>query len=142
MPKLTMVQAINLALHQEMERDNSVLVMGEDVGVNGGVFRATDGLIDKFGAQRAIDTPLAESGIIGTAIGMAINGLKPVLEMQFSGFSYLQIPQLEEMRPVCVPAAVGSIQFRWSLVCPTAVAFAHSSTTASRKKPSTPTPRD
>jgi pyruvate dehydrogenase E1 component beta subunit len=95
MPKLTMVQAINLALHQEMEKDDSVLVMGEDVGVNGGVFRATDGLIDKFGAKRAIDTPLAESAIIGTAIGMAINGLKPVAEMQFSGFSYLMLPQLE-----------------------------------------------
>jgi len=95
MPKLTMVQAINLALHQEMEKDDSVLVMGEDVGVNGGVFRATDGLIDKFGPERAIDTPLAESAIIGTAIGMAINGLKPVTEMQFSGFSYLSIPQLE-----------------------------------------------
>ncbi|MFH0882696.1 MAG: alpha-ketoacid dehydrogenase subunit beta [bacterium] len=95
MPKLTMVQAINLALHQEMERDSSVLVLGEDVGVNGGVFRATDGLIDKFGPQRAIDTPLAESAIIGTAIGMAINGLKPVAEAQFSGFSYLMIPQLE-----------------------------------------------
>jgi len=95
MPKLTMVQAINLALHQEMDRDPSVLVMGQDVGVNGGVFRVTDGLIDKFGPQRSIDAPLAESAIIGTAIGMAMNGLKPVAEMQFSGFSYLAIPQLE-----------------------------------------------
>ncbi|MCB2198294.1 alpha-ketoacid dehydrogenase subunit beta [bacterium] len=95
MPKLTMVQAINLALHQEMERDESVLVMGQDVGVNGGVFRVTDGLGDKFGSDRAIDAPLAEGAIIGTAIGMAMNGLKPVAEMQFSGFSYLSIPQLE-----------------------------------------------
>lgn len=95
MPKLNMVQAINLALLQEMEKDPAVLVMGEDVGVNGGVFRVTDGLYSKFGADRAIDTPLAESGIIGSAIGMAIAGLKPVVEMQFSGFSYLTLPQLE-----------------------------------------------
>lgn len=95
MPKLTMVQAINLALHQEMERDDSVLVMGEDVGVNGGVFRATDGLIDKFGEERSIDTPLAEAGIMGTAFGMSMHGLKPVAEMQFSGFSYPALVQLE-----------------------------------------------
>jgi pyruvate dehydrogenase E1 component subunit beta len=95
MPKLTMVQAINLALHQEMERDESVLVMGQDIGKNGGVFRLTDGLQDKFGEDRALDTPLAESAIMGAAIGMAINGLKPVAEMQFSGFSYLTLGQLE-----------------------------------------------
>ncbi len=95
MPKLNMVQAINLALHQEMERDENVLVMGEDVGVNGGVFRVTDGLSAKFGPDRAIDTPLAESGIIGSAIGMAIAGLKAVAEMQFSGFGYIALPQME-----------------------------------------------
>lgn len=95
MAKMTMIQAINKALHEEMEMDDSVLVMGEDVGVNGGVFRATDGLHKKFGEDRAIDTPLAESGILGTAIGMAIGGLKPVAEMQFSGFSYLMMHQLE-----------------------------------------------
>lgn len=95
MAKLNMVQAINLALHQEMGRDDSVIVMGEDVGVDGGVFRVTEGLIEKFGASRVIDTPLAESGIMGTAIGMALAGLKPVAEMQFSGFSYLIVPQLE-----------------------------------------------
>ncbi len=95
MAKLTMVQAINLALHQEMERDKDVLVMGQDVGVNGGVFRVTDGLHAKYGAERAIDTPLAESAIIGSALGMAMNGLKPVVEIQFSGFSYLTIGQLE-----------------------------------------------
>lgn len=95
MPKLTMVQAINLALRQEMERDPSVLVMGEDVGVDGGVFRVTDGLHEQFGADRSLDTPLAESGILGTAIGMAIAGLRPVTEMQFSGFSYLMMGQWE-----------------------------------------------
>jgi len=95
MPKLTMVQAINLALRQEMAKDDSVIILGEDVGVDGGVFRVTDGLYGEFGEKRVIDTPLAESGIIGSAIGMAIAGLKPVAEMQFSGFSYLMIPQLE-----------------------------------------------
>jgi pyruvate dehydrogenase E1 component beta subunit len=95
MPRMNMVQAINLALHQEMERDPSVIVMGEDVGKDEGVFRVTAGLLDAFGDQRVLDTPLAESGILGTAIGMAIAGVRPVTEMQFSGFSYLAIPQLE-----------------------------------------------
>ncbi|VVB87273.1 1-deoxy-D-xylulose-5-phosphate synthase [uncultured archaeon] len=92
--KLNMVQAINLALHEEMERDPDVIVMGEDVGVDGGVFRVTEGLLNKFGSERVIDTPLAESGIVGTAIGMAVYGLKPVAEIQFEGFSYMTIDQL------------------------------------------------
>jgi len=86
MPQMTLVQAINDALRTEMRRDPTVIVMGEDVGVNGGVFRATENLYKEFGPDRAIDTPLAESGIVGTAIGMAINGLKPVAEIQFDGF--------------------------------------------------------
>jgi pyruvate dehydrogenase E1 component beta subunit len=95
MAKLNMVQALNLALEQEMAKDPTVLCMGEDVGYDGGVFRVTDGLVHKFGEARVIDTPLAESGIVGTAIGMAMGGLKPVAEMQFCGFSYIAIPQLE-----------------------------------------------
>jgi len=95
MAKLNMVQALNLALRQEMERDQSVVVLGEDVGRDGGVFRVTDGLLDQFGEARVIDTPLAESGILGTSIGMALGGLRPVAEMQFCGFSYLMLPQLE-----------------------------------------------
>lgn len=95
MAKMNMVQAINLALKQEMEKDDKIVIMGEDVGIDGGVFRVTDGLYNKFGEKRIIDTPLAESGILGTAIGMALAGLKPVAEMQFSGFSYLMFPQLE-----------------------------------------------
>ena len=94
MAKLNMVQAINLALHEEMQKDPAVLVMGEDVGVDGGVFRVTEGLLNKFGSERVIDTPLAESGIVGTAIGMAVSGLKPVAEIQFEGFSYMTIDQL------------------------------------------------
>ena len=95
MAKLTMAQALNLALTQEMARDDAVLVLGEDVGVDGGVFRITEGLLDKFGAERVIDTPLAEEAIAGISIGMAIYGLRPVCEMQFSGFSYLAMEQLE-----------------------------------------------
>lgn len=95
MAKITMVQALNLALHQEMEKDDSVIVIGEDVGVDGGVFRVTDGLIDKFGEQRSVDTPLAESGIAGMAIGMAVYGLKPICEIQFSGFAYHTFHQIE-----------------------------------------------
>ncbi|MHC5005895.1 MAG: alpha-ketoacid dehydrogenase subunit beta [Planctomycetota bacterium] len=86
MANLTLVQAINLALIQEMEADDRVIVLGEDVGVNGGVFRVTDGLHKRFGAERVQDTPLAESGVIGTAIGLAMAGLRPVAEIQFEGF--------------------------------------------------------
>lgn len=95
MAKLTMAEALNLALRQEMSKDLSVVVLGEDVGVDGGVFRITEGLYKEFGEQRAMDTPLAESAIVGIAIGMAINGLRPVPEIQFSGFSYLALTQLE-----------------------------------------------
>ncbi len=95
MAKLNMVQAINLALAQEMQRDETVLVMGQDVGVDGGVFRVTEGLLERFGPRRVLDTPLAESGIVGGGVGMALAGLKPVCEMQFSGFSYMMMGQFE-----------------------------------------------
>ncbi|WP_396611212.1 alpha-ketoacid dehydrogenase subunit beta [Haloferax sp. S1W] len=85
---LTIVQAVRDGLYTEMQHDDEVLVMGEDVGKNGGVFRATEGLWEEFGDNRVIDTPLAESGIIGTAVGMAAMGLKPIPEIQFSGFMY------------------------------------------------------
>jgi len=86
MANLTLVQAINLALIQEMERDERVLLLGEDVGANGGVFRVTEGQHKRFGGKRVVDTPLAESGIIGTAIGLAMAGLRPIPEIQFEGF--------------------------------------------------------
>src|SRR5215207_3442340 len=88
MPEMTMVQAVNAALAHELERDPRVMVLGEDVGKNGGVFRATDGLQARFGEQRVVDTPLAELGIVGTAVGLAASGLAPVAEIQFLGFAY------------------------------------------------------
>ncbi|MBC23298.1 MAG: alpha-ketoacid dehydrogenase subunit beta [Phycisphaerae bacterium] len=86
MANLTLVQAINLALVQEMEKDDRVIILGEDVGLNGGVFRVTEGLHKRFGGDRVVDSPLAESGIIGTSVGLAMAGLRPVPEIQFEGF--------------------------------------------------------
>lgn len=94
MAQITLVEAINLALKREMERDPAVVVLGQDVGVDGGVFRATLGLAERFGTERVIDTPLAEALIAGMAIGMAAEGLKPVAEIQFSGFAYTTIDQV------------------------------------------------
>ncbi|MED4988884.1 alpha-ketoacid dehydrogenase subunit beta [Parageobacillus toebii] len=94
MAEKTMIQAINEAMRQEMERDERVIVLGEDVGKNGGVFRATDGLLEQFGDRRVFDTPLAESGIIGTSIGLAVNGFRPIAEIQFLGFVYQAMDQL------------------------------------------------
>jgi pyruvate dehydrogenase E1 component beta subunit len=89
-----MVQAINLALREEMERDDRVIVLGEDVGRDGGVFRITDGLLDRFGEERIIDTPLAESAVVGAAVGMSLYGLRPVAEIQFMGFIYPAFDQI------------------------------------------------
>lgn len=94
MAELTLVEAVNAALACEMARDESVLLLGEDIGVNGGVFRATNGLQARFGRERVIDTPLAEGGIAGVAVGMAAMGLRPVVEIQFTGFIY---PTLDQM---------------------------------------------
>ncbi|OGD45868.1 2-oxoisovalerate dehydrogenase [Candidatus Bathyarchaeota archaeon RBG_16_48_13] len=94
MVQLTIVQAVKFALEQEMERDSDVLVLGEDVGINGGVFRATEGLFEKFGDNRVVDTPLSETGIVGAAIGLALYGLRPVAEIQFDGFLYSAFDQL------------------------------------------------
>ncbi len=95
MTLMNMAKAINLALSEAMESDDRVIVMGEDVGTDEGVFRITEGLLHKFGDKRVIDTPLAESGIVGTAIGMAVYGLRPICEIQFSGFDYYNYHQLE-----------------------------------------------
>jgi pyruvate/2-oxoglutarate/acetoin dehydrogenase E1 component len=92
--ELLLVEAVNDALHAELERDPSVLVMGEDVGRAGGVFRATAGLLDRFGPERCVDTPLSEAGILGTAVGLCMAGWRPVCEMQYDAFSYPCLDQL------------------------------------------------
>ena len=86
MPQMNMVEAINLALQQEMEKDDRVILLGEDIGLNGGVFRVTDGLQKRFGADRVVDTPLSEGGIMGSAVGLAQAGMRPIPEIQFEGF--------------------------------------------------------
>src|SRR3989344_8095005 len=94
MSKLNIVEAINLGLKQEMKKNKNIIIIGEDIGVNGGVFRVTDGLQKEFSSKRVIDSPLAESGIIGVCIGMAAAGLRPVAEIQFEGFSFPALDQL------------------------------------------------
>jgi len=94
MANLTIVEAINLALTQEMKKDKSVVLLGEDIGEDGGVFRVNDGLAKRFGHDRVLDTPIAESGIVGASIGMAIAGLKPIVEIQFEGFLAPALDQL------------------------------------------------
>ncbi|MCA9291130.1 MAG: alpha-ketoacid dehydrogenase subunit beta [Phycisphaerales bacterium] len=96
MAQMTMVEALNRALNESMTADDRVCVMGQDIAVNGGVFRVTKGLLDRFGADRVFDTPLAEDGIVGTAVGMAIYGLRPVAEIQFSGFTMQAFDQIEQ----------------------------------------------
>src|SRR5512137_772014 len=94
MAQLNLVQALNQTLAQEMARDDRVVLLGEDVGRDGGVFRVSEGLLERFGAERVIDTPLSESAIVGAAIGMAAYGLRPVAEIQFMGFLYAAVDQL------------------------------------------------
>ena len=94
MAQISLVEAVNLALQRAMQDDEAVVVLGQDVGVDGGVFRATVGLLERFGPERVIDTPLAEALIIGMAIGMAVEGLKPAAEIQFAGFGYSTIDQM------------------------------------------------
>ncbi len=94
--KMNIVEAVNAALADELENDEDVVIYGEDVGEDGGVFRATEGLQEEYGEERCFSSPLAESGIVGTGVGMAVHGLRPVVEIQFSGFSYLAFHQIKE----------------------------------------------
>lgn len=94
MTEITMGKALTAGLRSAMGRDDRVLIMGEDIGRLGGVFRITDGLLDEFGPKRVIDTPLAESGIVGTAVGLAVRGFRPVVEIQFDGFVYPAFDQI------------------------------------------------
>ena len=94
MPKMNMVQALNSAMDTMLARDGAVVVLGQDAGYFGGVFKVTDGLQRKYGAQRVLDTPIAESGMVGAAIGMAVNGLRPIVEIQFADYIYPAYDQI------------------------------------------------
>jgi len=95
--QVTYIQAINQAMHEEMARDGNVMLLGEDVGVLGGAFKATEGLLEKFGAERVVDTPIAESLIVGAGVGLAIQGMRPILEMQFIDFISCGFDQIVNM---------------------------------------------
>ena len=110
MPEMTYLEAIRQGLWEEMERDESVMVMGEDVGVYGGAFKVTKGFSDRFGERRVIDTPLSESAIVGAATGAAINGLRPVVEMQFSDFMACAFDQITNFAAKC--------RYRWGASVP------------------------
>ncbi len=112
MANLTLVQSITLALIQEMEKDERIILLGEDIGLNGGVFRATEGLFQRFGGERVVDAPLAESGIMGTAIGLAMAGLRPIPEIQFEGFMGPAFDQLTNQ------AARFNSRTRGGVTCP------------------------
>ena len=134
MPELTLVQAVNDALRVEMRRDPRVVVLGEDVGKFGGVFRATEGLQDEFGPDRCIDTPLAEAGIIGTAIGMALYGLRPVPEIQFADFIYPAFDQIVNELAKFRYRSGGEYPARSSSARRSAAASAAATTTRSRPR--------
>jgi len=112
MANLTLVQSVTLALIQEMEKDERIILLGEDIGLNGGVFRATEGLFQRFGGERVVDAPLAESGIMGTAIGLAMAGLRPIPEIQFEGFMGPAFDQLTNQ------AARFNSRTRGGITCP------------------------
>lgn len=120
MALLTIAEALNQALSQEMANDKRVMILGEDVGQDGGVFRITDGLMQKFGEDRVVDTPIAESGIVGTAIGLAAAGMRPVAEIQFDGFVYPAFDQL-----ICHAARMRN-RSRGKHSCPMVVRFPYS----------------
>ena len=110
MPEMTYLEAIRQGLWEEMERDESVMVMGEDVGAYGGAFKVTKGFTERFGERRVIDTPLSESAIVGASTGAAINGLRPVVEMQFSDFMACAFDQITNFAAKC--------RYRWGASVP------------------------
>ena len=140
MTQITLAKGVNMGLRKAMEDDPKVLVMGEDVGKLGGVFRVTDGLQKDFGEDRVIDTPLAESGIIGTAIGLALRGYRPVCEIQFDGFVFPAFDQIVTQLAKMRARALGKVTLPVVVRIPWAAASARSSTTASPPRPTSRTP--
>lgn len=129
--KMALAKAINESLRTALDTDPKVLIMGEDVGKLGGVFRVTDGLQKDFGEDRVIDTPLAESGIVGTAIGLALRGYRPVVEIQFDGFVFPAYDQIVTQLAKMHARALGRSSSPSSSAFRTAAASARSSTTPS-----------
>lgn len=138
--EMTMAQALNRALRDAMAADESVIVFGEDVGPLGGVFRVTDGLTATFGEQRCFDTPLAESGIVGMAGGMVMNGMRPVVEMQFDAFAYPAFEQVVSHVAKLGNRTRGRVRLPLVIRVPYGAASAGSSTTATALRPTTRTP--
>src|SRR5659263_558434 len=141
MAPTTLAKAVNMGLRKAMENDPKVLVMGEDVGKLGGVFRVTDGLQKDFGEARVIDTPLAESGIVGTAIGLALRGYRPVCEIQFDGFVYPAYDQIVSQLAKMHYRSQGTTPLPVTIGSRSAAGSGRWSTTASRPRPTLPTPR-
>jgi len=136
---VTMGEALNRALHDAMATDERVVVFGEDVGRLGGVFRVTDGLTAEFGEERCFDTPLAESGIVGTAVGMAMYGLRPVVEMQFDAFAYPAFEQITSHVAKMRNRTRGLLTLPLVIRIPYGAVSVASSTTRIRARPTTPT---
>ena len=141
MTVLTLAKALNDGLRAAMEGDPKVLLMGEDIGKLGGVFRVTDGLQKDFGEDRVFDTPLAESGIVGTAIGLAMRGYRPVCEIQFDGFVYPAFDQIVSQLAKMHARSRGQVPMPVRSASRSAAASARSSTTARAPRPTSPTPR-
>jgi pyruvate dehydrogenase E1 component beta subunit len=139
MTKLTLSKAINEGLRRALEDNPKAMIMGEDVGRLGGVFRVTDGLQKDFGEHRVMDTPLAESGIIGTAIGLALRGYRPVCEIQFDGFVYPATDQIVSQLAKMHYRSQGKVTLPVLSASRSAAASARSSTTASPLRSSSPT---
>ena len=134
MTRLTLAKGITAGLRRAMEADPKVLVMGEDVGRLGGVFRVTEGLQKDFGEDRVIDTPLAESGIVGTAIGMAMRGYRPVVEIQFDGFVYPAFDHITSQVSKMYARSRGHVKLPMVIRIRAVAASVRSSTTASRTR--------
>ena len=142
MTTLTLAKALNAGLRRALADDDKVVLMGEDIGTLGGVFRVTDGLQAEFGADRVVDTPLAEAGIVGTAVGLAYRGYRPVVEIQFDGFIYPALrPDRRAGRQAALPHRAATCGCRSPSACRSAAASARPSTTPSRPRRTSRTPR-
>ena len=140
MAATTLAKGLTSGLRAAMDKDPKVVLLGEDIGKLGGVFRVTEGLQKDFGEDRVIDTPLAEAGILGTAIGMALRGYRPVVEIQFDGFVYPAFDHIVSQVAKLHARSLGYVRCRSSSASRSAAASARSSTTASPTRPTSRTP--